>query len=70
MNIGDADVQKAADLIRVGEDAERYRRLVWSGPTTDIDNEPRIRDLDVPRRALAIAQAQNAAAKDLFVEAG
>ena len=69
MNIRNPDIQKAADLIRVGEDAERYRRLVRGGPAPDVDYEPRIRDLNVPRRALAVAQAQNAAAKDLFVVA-
>ena len=38
-----------------GGDAERYRRLVRGGPAPDVDNEPRIRDLNVPRRTLAVA---------------
>jgi hypothetical protein len=68
LNIRNADIQKAADLIRVGGYAKRYRRLVWGGPAPDIDNQPRIRDLNVPRRTFAVAQAQNAAAEDFFVE--
>src|SRR5271155_5569051 len=69
LNIRNADIHKAADLIRVGEDAERYRRLVRGGPAPDVDNEPRIRDPNVSRRAFAVASALNAAAKDRFVEA-
>ena len=34
----------------------------------DVDNEPRVRDLDVTRRALAIASAQNATTEDRFVK--
>ena len=68
MNIRNADIHKAADLIRVGEDAERYRRLIGGRSATDVDNEPRIRDLNVPRRTLAVASAQNAAAEDLFIK--
>ena len=68
MNIRNADIQEAADLIRVGGYAKRYRRLVWGGPAPDIDNQPRIRDLNVPRRALAVSSAQNAAAEDLFIK--
>ena len=69
MNIGNADIHKAVDLIRVGEDAERHRRLVGGRPAPDIDNEPRIRDLNVRRGAFAVASAQNVRAEDLFVEA-
>src|ERR1700685_1255776 len=69
MNIRAAEIHKAADLIRVGEDANRYRRLVGGRPAPDVDKEPRIRDLNVPRRALAVASAQSAAAKDRFIEA-
>ena len=69
MNIRNTDIHKAADLIRISEDAERYRRLVRGRAAPDVDNEPRIRDLNVPRRALAVAQAQNPAAKNLFVVA-
>src|ERR1700691_4054134 len=68
LNIRNTDIHEAADLIRVGEDAERYRRLVRGGPASHVDNEPRIRDLNVPRRTLAIASAQNAAAEDRFIE--
>ena len=68
MNIRVADIQEAADLIRVGGDAERYRRLVRSGPTPDVDNQPRIRDLNVPGRTLAVASTQNTAAEDLFIK--
>jgi hypothetical protein len=34
----------------------------------DVDNEPRVRDLDVPRRAAAVASAQNATSEDRFVK--
>ena len=70
MNIRNADIQEAADLIRVGRDVERYRRLVRGGPAPDVDNQPGIRDLNVPRRTLAVASAQNAAAEDLFIKIG
>jgi hypothetical protein len=68
LNICNADIQEAADLIRVGGDAERYCRLVRGWPAPDVDNQLRIRDLNVPRRTLAIASAQNAAAEDLFIK--
>jgi hypothetical protein len=63
-----ADIHKAAHLIRVG-DAERYRRLFRGRPAPDVDDKPHIHDLNVPRRALAVASAQNATAEDRFVEA-
>ena len=62
------NIHKAADFIRVGGDTQRYRRLVRGGPAPDINNQPRIRDLNVPGRALAVASAQNAAAEDLCIE--
>jgi hypothetical protein len=68
LDIGNADIHKAADLIRVGEDAERYRRLVGGRAAPDVHNEPRIRDLNVPGRTLAVASAQTAAAEDLLIE--
>jgi hypothetical protein len=68
LNIRNANIHKAADSIRVGEDAQRYRRLVRGGSAPDVHNEPRIRDLDVPGRTLAVASAQNATAEDLFIE--
>jgi hypothetical protein len=69
LNICNADIHKAADLIRVGQDAERYRRLIGGRAAPDVDNEPRIRDLNMPRCTLAVASAQNAAAEDFFIEA-
>src|SRR5580704_4035479 len=68
MNIRNADIHQAADFIRLGEDAQRYRRLVRGGPAPDVHNEPRIRDLNVSGRTLAVASTQNAAAEHLFVE--
>src|SRR5580700_6423809 len=68
LNIGNADIHKTADLIRVG-DPERYRRLVGGRPAPDVDKEPHIRDLNVPGRAAAVASAQNATAEDRFIEA-
>src|SRR5207247_74025 len=72
-NIRNADIHTAADLMRVGEDAKRYRRLVGGRPggrpAPNVDKEPSIRDLNVPRRALAVASAQSATAEDRFIEA-
>src|ERR1700682_3780683 len=68
MNIGNADIHKAVDLIGVGGDAERYRWLVGCRAAADVDNEPRVRDLDVPRRAALVASAQNAASEDRLVK--
>src|ERR1700688_2193622 len=68
LNIRNTNIHKAADFIRVGEGAQRYRRLIRGGPAAEVHNEPRIRDLEVPGPALAVAAAQNAAAEDLFIE--
>jgi hypothetical protein len=54
-------------VIRVG-DAERYRRLIRGRPAPNVQNHPDIRKLKVPRR-VAVTQAQNASAEDLFVVA-
>src|SRR5580704_8428022 len=69
MNVRNADVHEAADLVRVGEDAQRYGRFVGGRPAPDVDKEPGIPDLNVPGRALDVAPAQNATAEDRFVEA-
>src|SRR5580698_2874507 len=68
LDIRNADIHKAVDLIRVG-DAERHRRLVGGGPAPDVDKEPGIRELNIRRRAVAVACAQNATAEDLLIEA-
>jgi hypothetical protein len=57
LNIRNADIQEAADLI-----------LVRGGPAPDVDDQPSIRDLNVPRRTLAVASAENAAAEDLLIK--
>src|SRR5271154_4169084 len=67
-NIRDANIHKAVDVIRIG-DAERYGRLVGSRPASDVDQEPRVRDLKVHGRAAAIASTQYATVEDLFIEA-
>jgi hypothetical protein len=67
----------AADCLEISESleirqsprCERHRCLVGGRATPDVDKEPRIRDLNVRRRALAVASAQNATAEDLFIEA-
>jgi hypothetical protein len=38
----------------------------WTTP--GVDEQPGVRDLDVPRRAFAVAPAQNAASEDRFVK--
>src|SRR5271168_1565954 len=67
LNIRNAEIHKAIDVIRVG-DAERDRRLIRGRPAPNIQNHPDIRKLKVPRR-VAVTQAQNASAEDLFVVA-
>src|SRR6202043_2091333 len=62
-----AEIHKAVDVIRVG-DAERYRRLIRGRPAPNVQNHPDIRKLKEPRR-VAVTQAQNASAEDLFVVA-
>src|SRR5579864_2236355 len=67
LNISDAEVHKAVDVIRVG-DAERYRRLVRGRSAPNVQNHPDIRELKV-RRRVAVTHGQNASAEDLFVVA-
>jgi len=64
LNIRNAEIHKAVDVIRVG-DAQRYRRLIRGRPAADVQNHPDIRKLKVPRR-VAVASAQNASTEDLF----
>src|SRR5271154_2374218 len=42
LNIRNADIHKAVDVIRVG-DAERYRRFIRGRAATDVQNHPNIR---------------------------
>src|ERR1700720_2445872 len=65
LNIRNAEIHKAVDVIRVG-DAERYRRLIRGRPASNVQNHPDIRKLKVPWR-VAVTEAQNASAEDLFV---
>src|ERR1700733_2691878 len=67
LNIRNAEIHKTVDVIRVG-DAESYRRLIRGRPAPNVQNHPDIRKLKVPRR-VAVTQAQNASAEDLFVVA-
>src|ERR1700733_6623926 len=68
VNIRNAEIHKAVDVIWVG-DAECYRRLIRGRPAPYVQNHPDIRKLKV-RRRIAVTQAQNAGAEDLFVVAG
>ena len=52
LNICNADIHEAVDCIGVGGDAERYRWFVGCRAAPDVDNEPRVRDLDVTRAPL------------------
>jgi hypothetical protein len=70
LNIRNANIHKAADFIGVGEDIQRYRRLVRGGSAPDVYDEPGIRDLNVPGSTLAVASAQDAAAENLIIELG
>src|SRR5260370_25613026 len=68
LNIRNAEIHKAVDVIRVG-DAERYRGLIRGRPAPNVQNHPDIRKLKV-RRRVAVTHGQNASAEDLFVVAG
>src|SRR5579864_6044107 len=68
LNICNADVHKAADCIGIGGDAERYRWFVGCRTAPGVNKEPRVRDLDVARRAAAVASAQNATSEDRLVK--
>src|SRR5271156_6320377 len=68
MNICNADIHKAADFIGVGWDAEYYRWLVGRRTAPGVDDEPRVGDLEVPRRAALVASAVDATAEDRFVK--
>src|ERR1700733_11328028 len=67
VNIRNAEIHKAVDVIWVG-DAERYRRLIRGRPAPYVQNHPDIRKLKV-RRRVAVTHGQNASAEDLFVVA-
>ncbi len=67
VNIRNAEIHKAVDVIRVG-DAERHRRLIRGRPAPDVENHPDIRKLKV-RRRVAVAHGQDASAEDLFLVA-
>ena len=68
LNIRDPNIHKTVDVIRIG-DAESYRRLVRRWAASDVNEEPRIRDLNISRCARAVASAQNATSEDSFIEA-
>ena len=65
LNVGDAEIHEAVDVIRV-RDTQRYRRLIRGRAAPNVQDHPDIRELKVARR-VAVAQAQNASAEDLFV---
>src|ERR1700677_1072995 len=65
LNIRNAEIHKAVEVIRVG-DAERYRRLVRGRSASNVQDHPDIRKLKIPRR-VTVTQAQNASVEDLFV---
>src|SRR5581483_11595857 len=67
LDIRNAEIHKAADVIRVW-DAERDRRLVRGRPATHVQNHPDIRKLKV-RRRVAVTHAQNTGAEDPLVVA-
>src|ERR1700720_1252902 len=67
VNIRNAEIHKAVDVIRVG-DAECYRRLIRGRPAPYVQNHPDIRKLKI-RRRVAVTHGQNASAEDLLVVA-
>src|SRR3954470_21589496 len=64
LNISNADIHKAADQVGGGGDAERYRWFIGCRSATGVDQEPGVRDLDIARRAAAVASAQNTTSED------
>src|SRR5262249_55967079 len=52
----------------IGGDAERYCWFVRCPTAPDVDDEPRVRDPEVPRRAPAVASAQNYPSEDRLVK--
>src|ERR1700760_4978740 len=68
LNVCNADIHKAADCIGIGGDAERDRWFVGCRTASGVNKEPRVRDLDVSRRAAGVASAQNATSEDRFIK--
>src|ERR1700736_2813927 len=67
LDIRNAEIHKAVDVIWVG-DAERNHRLIRGRPAPNVQNHPDIRELKV-RRRVAVTHGQNASAEDPFVVA-
>src|SRR6202030_3419173 len=67
LNIRNAEIHKAIDVIWVG-DAERDRRLIRGRPASNVQNHPDIRKLKV-RGRVAVTHGQNAGAEYFFVVA-
>src|SRR5205823_4440376 len=44
-DVGDADVEERAGLIRVGRRGQRHRRLIVRGTTADVEDQPGVSDL-------------------------
>src|SRR5580693_953717 len=68
LNIGNADIHEAADLIGIGGNAEHCLWLVGCRTAPDINDEPHVRELEVARRTLGVASAQNATTEHLLVK--
>src|SRR5262249_6615899 len=54
MDVSDADVEEAADVIRVGRRPEGHRRLVIGGWPADVDDDPTVSERH--NRGLPLAQ--------------
>src|SRR6202049_653438 len=67
LNIRNAEIHKAVDVIRVG-DAEHYRRLIRGRAAPNVQNHPDMGQLKV-RGRVAVTNAQNASTKAFFVVA-
>src|ERR1700744_5197903 len=59
LNIRHAEIHKAVDVIRVGH-VEHHRRLIGRGPSSDVEDHPYVRELQIHRRAVDVPAAQNA----------
>ena len=69
LNVRDADIHEATDMIGIGRRAKRHRRFIRCGTAANVENEPCVGDFDV-RRCVSVAHAHNFSIEDRFVEFG
>ena len=53
LNVRNADIHEATDMIRIGS-AKRHRRFIRCGTAANVENEPYVGDFDVRRCSLRL----------------